>query len=106
MALGGRYDKVGASFGRGRPATGFSMDLRDLARLGPRQEASGAILAPWPEDRELHAEIERLRGRGETVVLALPGHDGDWREAGCDRRLVRRTDRRGTEWIIEPLKED
>ena len=106
VALGGRYDKVGASFGRGRPATGFSMDLRDLARLGPRQEASGAILAPWPEDRELHEEIERLRGRGETVVLALPGHDGDWREAGCDRRLVRRADRRGTEWIVEPLKED
>ncbi len=102
VALGGRYDKVGASFGRGRPATGFSMDLRDLARLAPRREAPGAILAPWPESGELQQEIKRLRGRGETVVLALPGHDGDWREAGCDRLLSRR----GTEWIIEPLKED
>jgi ATP phosphoribosyltransferase regulatory subunit len=102
VALGGRYDKVGESFGRGRPATGFSMDLRDLARLGSRPDMPRAILAPWPEDTDLHEEIERLRGRGETVVLALPGHDGDWREAGCDRLLSRR----GTEWTIEPLKED
>ncbi|HZV54521.1 MAG TPA: ATP phosphoribosyltransferase regulatory subunit [Rhodocyclaceae bacterium] len=102
VALGGRYDKVGESFGRGRPATGFSMDLRDLARLSPRQAAAGGILAPWPEDRDLHEEIERLRGRGETVVLALPGHDGGWREAGCDRRLSRR----GAGWIVEPLRED
>jgi ATP phosphoribosyltransferase regulatory subunit len=102
VALGGRYDKVGESFGRGRPATGFSMDLRDVARLAPRRQAPGAILAPWPEDRELHQEIERLRDRGETVVLALPGHDGSWREAGCDRHLCRR----GAEWLIETLKED
>jgi ATP phosphoribosyltransferase regulatory subunit len=102
VALGGRYDKVGESFGRGRPATGFSIDLRDLARLSPRQDARGSILAPWPEDNELHVEVERLRGQGETVVLALPGHDGNWREAGCDRRLQRR----GTEWIIESLKDE
>ncbi len=102
VALGGRYDKVGESFGRGRPATGFSIDLRDLARLSPRTEARGAILAPWPEDMALHAEVERLRGQGETVVLALPGHDGHWREAGCDRQLIRR----GNEWTIESLKEE
>lgn len=102
LALGGRYDSVGQSFGRGRPATGFSIDLRDLARLAKHRQAPGAILAPWPEDDELHAEVERLRGRGETVVLALPGHEGTWREAGCERRLLRR----GAEWIIETLEED
>jgi len=102
LALGGRYDQVGRSFGRGRPATGFSMDLRDLARLAPPAANRGAILAPWPEDEQLHAEVERLRDRGETVVLALPGHAGTWREAGCERRLARR----GTEWIIENLEED
>jgi ATP phosphoribosyltransferase regulatory subunit len=102
VALGGRYDRVGEAFGRARPATGFSMDLRDLARLSGREPARGAILAPWPEDKEVHEEVERLRGRGETVVLALPGHEGSWREAGCDRVLIRR----GAEWIIETLKED
>lgn len=102
VALGGRYDNVGECFGRARAATGFSMDLRELARLSLRPESPGAILAPWPEDKDEHEEIERLRSRGETVMLALPGHDGSWREAGCDRMLIRR----GTEWIVETLKED
>ncbi|MCX8086829.1 MAG: ATP phosphoribosyltransferase regulatory subunit [Rhodocyclaceae bacterium] len=100
VALGGRYDGFGARFGRARPATGFSLDLRALARLvPPPTKPAGAILAPWTEDRAAQAEIERLRAAGEIVVTALPGHDGDWREAGCDRRLVHRDGH----WIIEPL---
>lgn len=102
VALGGRYDKVGESFGRGRPATGFSLDLREIARLAPAQGRAGAILASWPEDDALHAETERLRAAGETVIAALPGHDGTWREAGCDRVLVRR----GNQWIIESIEEN
>ncbi len=102
LALGGRYDSIGARFGRARPATGFSLDLRALARLSAPQPFPGAILAPWPEDEVLRAEIGRLRERGEVVVLALPGHVGGWREAGCDRQLVRRDDW----WIIEPLMEN
>ncbi|HTZ00581.1 MAG TPA: ATP phosphoribosyltransferase regulatory subunit, partial [Rhodocyclaceae bacterium] len=99
IALGGRYDGVSASFGRERPATGFSLDLRELARLAPAAAQRGAILAPWPEDKALHAEIERLRGAGETVVLALPGHEGTWREAGCTRRLAMRQGK----WHIEDI---
>jgi len=102
VALGGRYDDFGRAYGRARPATGFSMDLRELARLSPNGEPRGAILAPWPEDDALHAEALRLRALGEQVVLALPGHEGTWREAGCDRILVRS----GNDWIIETLKED
>lgn len=102
VALGGRYDASGARFGRARPATGFSLDLRLLARLSAPQAQAGAILAPWPEEAVLHAEIERLRASGETVVTALPGHEGTWREAGCDRRLVCRDG----QWIIEPLLEN
>ena len=102
VALGGRYDDFGRAFGRGRPATGFSMDLRELGRLSPNGVARGAIAAPWPEDDALHAEAQRLRALGERVVLALPGHDGSWREAGCDRVLVRQ----GDHWTIESLKDD
>lgn len=102
VALGGRYDDFGRTYGRARPATGFSMDLRELVRLSPDAEARGAILAPWPEDDALHAEALRLRAQGERVVLALPGHEGSWREAGCDRILVRS----GEDWIIESLRED
>lgn len=101
VAHGGRYDRTGKAFGRGRPATGFSIDLRELVRLAPRPESDGAILAPWPEDDRLHTEILRLRGLGERVIMALPGHEGTWRETGCDRQLVSRD---GI-WTIEPLKE-
>lgn len=34
IAQGGRYDQVGRVFGRARPATGFSLDLRELALVG------------------------------------------------------------------------
>ncbi|MDP2135901.1 MAG: ATP phosphoribosyltransferase regulatory subunit [Sulfuritalea sp.] len=114
LALGGRYDHFGRAYGRARAATGFSMDLRELARLSPDSSVRGAILAPWPEDDALalrngdsaslavNAEALRLRAQGERVVLALPGHEGNWREAGCDRILVRS----GDNWIIESLKED
>jgi ATP phosphoribosyltransferase regulatory subunit len=33
VARGGRYDEVGRAFGRARPATGFSIDLRSLAGM-------------------------------------------------------------------------
>jgi ATP phosphoribosyltransferase regulatory subunit len=33
VARGGRYDEVGKAFGRSRPATGFSIDLRSLSSL-------------------------------------------------------------------------
>jgi ATP phosphoribosyltransferase regulatory subunit len=101
IALGGRYDGVGKSYGRDRAATGFSMDLREIGRLVLPTAVRGAILAPWPEDDAVHTEANRLRSAGEVVVLCLPGHDGQWREAGCDRVLVKR----GENWMVEPLKE-
>lgn len=101
LALGGRYDRVGEAYGRGRPATGFSLDLRELAAGLPDVAAAGAILAPCVDDPALAAEVAALRARGEIVVVALPGHEGSWNEAGCDRQLVAR----GGRWAVEPLKE-
>lgn len=101
LALGGRYDGLGGMYGRARPATGFSMDLREVARLSQNGEARGAILAPYAEDDTLRAEVARLRAQGECVIVALPGHEGTWQEAGCDRILVRGAD----EWTVEFLKE-
>ncbi len=34
VAKGGRYDSIGEQFGRARPATGFSADLKSLVKLG------------------------------------------------------------------------
>ncbi|GAB2888173.1 ATP phosphoribosyltransferase regulatory subunit [Uliginosibacterium flavum] len=87
LALGGRYNEVGREFGRARPASGFSLDLRELAALGAVANASGAVLAPMDNAAELVVLIAQLREAGEVVMLELPGHTGDWREAGCDRRI-------------------
>jgi ATP phosphoribosyltransferase regulatory subunit len=102
LALGGRYDRVGQAFGRVRPATGFSLDLRELVwhLPQPQPKAAGGILAPLSRDAALAAEIGTLRARGEVVVVALPGHEGTWNEAGCDRQLVMRSGR----WAVEPLQ--
>jgi len=37
VARGGRYDEVGKAFGRARPATGFSIDLRSLSSIKKRK---------------------------------------------------------------------
>lgn len=90
VALGGRYDGVGAAFGRARPATGFSMDLRELARLVPAPEAAGAILAPGADavaGNGLAASIAALRAAGEVVIVPLPGETLN-EGPRCDRRLV------------------
>lgn len=89
LAQGGRYDFAGEAFGRARPATGFSLDLRRFVRCCCAGEAEGAILAPWEDDPALLAKIAELRASGQVVMNELPGHSGAWEEAGCDRRLVR-----------------
>jgi ATP phosphoribosyltransferase regulatory subunit len=100
IALGGRYDEVGQAFGRARPATGFSLDLRELARLAPAAETFSRILAPYaPEDESLRQKVDELRGRGEIVIVDLPGHEATRDELGCDKRLVKR----GENWDIEAL---
>ncbi|MDP3455137.1 ATP phosphoribosyltransferase regulatory subunit [Methyloversatilis sp.] len=87
IALGGRYDEVGRSFGRARPATGFSLDLRQLARQAPQLERRPGIRAPHGHDAALMQRVRALRDSGEIVVVDLPGHSADVAELGCDRQL-------------------
>jgi ATP phosphoribosyltransferase regulatory subunit len=85
LARGGRYDDVGRAFGRARPATGFSIDLRELARLREGEPAR-AILAPATDDGALATLVEQLRAGGEVVVRRLGGDD----EVGgllCEREI-------------------
>jgi ATP phosphoribosyltransferase regulatory subunit len=99
VARGGRYDHVGEAFGRARPATGFSMDLRELARLMPGAERKRAIRAPWGTDLALRAKIGELRKTGEIVIQSLPGHENDQDEFDCDRALVFENEN----WILKNL---
>jgi len=99
IALGGRYDEVGEAFGRARPATGFSLDLRELAGLAPVGAPSLRILAPYaPADASLQRAVVQLRERGEIVVVELPGHDSTRHELAAARRLVKH----GATWEVEP----
>jgi ATP phosphoribosyltransferase regulatory subunit len=88
VALGGRYDEVGKTFGRSRPATGFSMDLRALVAALPAQPLPKAILAPFVQDAVLQDKISILRAQGEVVVVDLPGHESSREELNYDRILV------------------
>ncbi|MGS0939492.1 ATP phosphoribosyltransferase regulatory subunit [Pseudomonas luteola] len=102
IAQGGRYDNIGANFGRARPATGFSTDLKTLVMLGQAEmtEPLTGIWAPHGEDAHLWNAIRQLRSGGERVVQALPGQaDSDARESGCDRQL---TWQDGS-WQVAPL---
>lgn len=96
---GGRYDEVGAVFGRRRPAVGFSADLKTLVSLAPASPLRAAVRAPWGEDPGLRTAIRRLREQGETVVCVLPGHEHEGDEFDCDRELVQV----GSQWAVRAL---
>ncbi len=99
LVRGGRYDEVGALFGRKRPAAGFSLDIKALVILIQRPVPQAAIRAPWGEDAGLHQAIAKLREQGHTVVCMLPGHDSEVDEFHCDRELVFLKG----QWILQPL---
>ncbi len=102
VALGGRYDGAGKAFGRARPATGFSMDLREVARLASANRRQHSIIAPYAAgDLALTQAIASLREQGEIVVELLPGEtciEG----LLCDRQLLER----GGRWILEVFNGD
>ena len=100
IALGGRYDDVGKSFGRARPATGFSMDLRQLHGLLAKQTQPKAIHAPYRQDAALDVAIVRLREQGEIVVVDLLGKAEYHAELNCDRELALRDGK----WVVVEMK--
>lgn len=111
MVLGGRYDGVGAAFGRARPATGFSLDIRELCRLAAVPSVAAGIFAPaLPLEANAEAcesrakAIQVLRDGGERVIDALPGEvqtpgTGEVLYSGgiCDRILVQTQGK----WVVQ-----
>jgi ATP phosphoribosyltransferase regulatory subunit len=104
LVRGGRYDEVGAVFGRNRPAVGFSLDVKELASVAAKPPLKAAIRAPWLDDSadaaSLREAIVALRAQGETVVCVLPGHESEVDEFHCDRQLVRE----GAQWRVTAVK--
>lgn len=94
LAKGGRYDAIGESFGRSRPATGFSSDLRQLLQLcaDDKQALKQAIFAPRlsrsdEQASALKQKVEQLRSEGETVVQVLSDEELSLKQAYCTRQL-------------------
>ncbi|VAX09366.1 ATP phosphoribosyltransferase regulatory subunit [hydrothermal vent metagenome] len=102
IARGGRYDATGKVFGRARPATGFSADLKTLLQLGAQVSQLNkdeGIFAPWSNDPALQQEIANLRAQGKRVICALPGQRGDAAGMGCGKMLKQQD---GV-WIISSI---
>jgi ATP phosphoribosyltransferase regulatory subunit len=87
LALGGRYDEVGRAFGRARPATGFSLDLRGVVTALAPAKPTMAIFAPANDDVSLSVKIDSLRAEGLIVIQELPGFKSNLDELNCDRKL-------------------
>lgn len=103
VSRGGRYDEIGKVFGRARPATGFSADLKVLARLGrygemPAEKA--CIFAPAGDEVQLQAKIKELRSGGHIVIQELEGQSAGAAAMGCRYQL--RMHNHG--WEIAPVE--
>lgn len=102
IARGGRYDDIGVVFGRARPATGFSTDLRSLIKLAAASAGrKRAVLAPAADDGALRETVRGLRAAGERVIYELPGQRGSVADLGCDRRLVHKNG----QWVVVAINE-
>lgn len=99
LARGGRYDEVGAAFGRNRPAAGFSLDIKALVAAVPPRPLHAAIRAPWSEADDVRQAIALLRAKGETVVCVLPGHESEVDEFQCDRELLQVAG----QWVVQAI---
>ena len=99
LVRGGRYDQVGAVFGRNRPACGFSLDVKALVGVLPTPPLRAAIKAPWQATADLRAVIAFLRAQGETVVCVLPGHESEVDEFHCDRDLIQVAG----QWVVKSV---
>ncbi len=101
VARGGRYDAIGEVFGRARPATGFSTDLKTLSALDTTIQAvtGDGVMAEWPADESGWQAVNDLRRQGIRVVL-VHGREKNSAEAlGCNRRLLPVDG----EWKVVPL---
>ena len=102
IARGGRYDNIGSVFGRARPATGFSADLKLLATLGKKngiKPLRPLIFAPCLEDAELNEKIRDLRAKQQAVVQQLPNQTGTAEDLACTDVL----EFVNHQWVVRPL---
>ena len=90
VARGGRYNYIGEVFGRSRPATGFSTDVKTLVSLADVVvEDRSSVLAPATHNDALWQKIKSLRAEGYRVIQQL---DQDTNASDFDFQLIARGD--------------
>jgi len=103
VARGGRYDNIGGDFGRARPATGFSTDLKNLIKYSSASEevdCTAIIAEDIDEGKDtLQQAIADLRAQGKRVICQLPGQSGTTIDLGCIEQLIFQ---HGI-WQVQPL---
>ena len=100
IARGGRYDNIGMAFGRARPATGFSADLKVLSALSKQLNAltiTEKVFAPNNDDPQLDEMIRDLRAQGRIVIQQLSDQEGTAQALGCDAVIKQE----GHSWVIK-----
>ena len=100
IAFGGRYDDIGSAFGRARPATGFSTDVKSLLKQQSKSSRNPSrIFAPISVDKALREKINALRKTGNIVVEELEGQKASASEMSCEQQLVLENG----EWIVNDI---
>ena len=100
LGNGGRYDHVGESFGRSRPATGFAFDLKSLVEKGRfESQAKAGIYVSADLYPDCQAIVAEYREQGQRVVQGFVGQEVNAQEINCDRQLVKQ----GKEYLIVKL---
>lgn len=69
VARGGRYDGLGEYFGRSRPATGFSFDLRSFIGRLPKIDRQSVVMVAQKDVLNAKQAIEDLREQGQCVIV-------------------------------------
>ncbi|MCH8550711.1 MAG: ATP phosphoribosyltransferase regulatory subunit [Natronospirillum sp.] len=103
IAKGGRYDDTGAAYGRSRPATGFSADLKTLAGLTAerRSRQPRRIFVPAQDDAGLQSTVRQLRAEGEVLIQGFGDVEAEARSLDCTHRLAEHSGA----WHIMPLED-
>ena len=101
IAFGGRYDDIGSAFGKARPATGFSTDMKQLLELqNISEDTPDKIFAPVDDNDSLQKKITELREQGKIVIQELEGQNATAKEMNCSQTLVCEND----QWVIKENK--
>ena len=101
IAFGGRYDDIGSAFGKARPATGFSTDMKQLLELqNISEDTPDKIFAPVDDNDSLQKKITELREQGKIVIQELEGQNATAKEMNCNQMLVCEND----QWVVKENK--